>query len=160
MNNIIKDDQKGFTLIEIMISIAIFAIGILAVGIMQGAAVKGNTHANRVTSATNLAQDKIEYLMGLPYNHLDLQDQDGDCVNADEGLDDIGFDNNKATQGDADYMDTHELYNVFWNISLNSPINNTKTIRVIVTCDSDQVFVWNQILNRRSYVSIDYIKMQ
>lgn len=147
-----KKANGGFTLIEVMIAIGVLSIGLLALASMQITAVKGNSHSNRVTSATNLAQDKIEYLMSLPYNHPDLKDQDDDDDNVDEGLDDI--------KGNADYRDQHDLFNVFWNISVDSTIKNTKTIRVIVTCDSDQTIIWDKTLGRRSNVSIDYIKAQ
>lgn len=54
--------EKGFTLIEILIAISIFAIGVLAVASMQISAIRGNRLGNEVTQATFLAQDKLEEL--------------------------------------------------------------------------------------------------
>jgi type IV pilus assembly protein PilV len=117
-----RDSQRGFTLIEILIAITIFAIGILAVGSMQVAAIKGNSIANDLTEATTLAQDRMEKLIGLPYTDADLLDTNG---NQDNGLDD--------TDATADHNDANDRYNIFWNVATNYPIDNTKKIRVIVT---------------------------
>jgi prepilin-type N-terminal cleavage/methylation domain-containing protein len=59
--------ERGFTLLEVMISIAILSIGLLAIASMQVRAVEGNASADRLTEGTNWGQDKIEELMALPY---------------------------------------------------------------------------------------------
>ena len=63
---------KGFTLIEVLIVLAIFSIGILAVAAMQVTSTKGNASARRITEATALAENQIENLMQLSYDHADL----------------------------------------------------------------------------------------
>lgn len=63
---------RGFTLIEVLIVITIFSIGILAVAAMQMTSTKGNASARRMTEATALAEQQIEDLMLLPYDHADL----------------------------------------------------------------------------------------
>ena len=68
----IKMNSRGFTLIEVLIVIAIFSIGILAVAAMQMTSTKGNASARRITEATALAENKIENLIQLPYDHADL----------------------------------------------------------------------------------------
>ena len=65
-------DIKGFTLIEVLIVMAIFSIGILAVAAMQMTSTKGNASARRMTEATALAENQIENLMQLTYDHADL----------------------------------------------------------------------------------------
>ena len=68
----IQMDFKGFTLIEVLIVMAIFSIGILAVAAMQMTSTKGNASARRMTEATALAENQIENLMQLPYGDEDL----------------------------------------------------------------------------------------
>jgi type IV pilus modification protein PilV len=63
---------KGFTLIEVVISLIILGIGILAVAAMQVTSTKGGYFSSNVTHATILAQDKLEYLKNLSYSHSDL----------------------------------------------------------------------------------------
>ena len=70
-NQKIQMDIKGFTLIEVLIVMAIFSIGILAVAAMQMTSTKGNASARRMTEATALAENQIENLMQLAYDHAD-----------------------------------------------------------------------------------------
>jgi len=62
--------EKGFTLVEVMISIAIFAIGILAVSAMQWDASKNNRTAALRTMATSLASEIMEEALGLDYDQI------------------------------------------------------------------------------------------
>ena len=96
-------NQKGFTLVEVMIGMAIFVIGYLAVGSMQMLAIKGNSSARKTTEAATLAADRLETLIVLPYDNL----RDGDSV----------------TQG---------AYKVSWDFD-DGPLPNTKLITVTVT---------------------------
>ena len=64
--------ERGFTLIEVLIAVAIFSIGILGVGTMQLRSTKGNTNARISTEASVWAQDMVETLMLLPYTDAAL----------------------------------------------------------------------------------------
>lgn len=64
--------QHGFTLLEVMIALAIFAVGILAVSAMQINSINQNAGARIQTEATNLASDAMERLLALPYDHGQL----------------------------------------------------------------------------------------
>jgi prepilin-type N-terminal cleavage/methylation domain-containing protein len=133
--------ETGFTLLEILIAIAILAFGLLAVATMQATAIKGNSQAIGITEGINLAQDKIEELIVLDYSHPDLSDTDNNGTNQDadaDGVDDnggnFGLDDTVDGGGNviADNWATSGRYTVYWNVAVNQPINNTKTIRVIV----------------------------
>ena len=65
-------ENKGFTIVEVMIALAIFSIGYLAYSGLQIAATKANTKARWLTLAVTCATDKIEQLLDLPYTHADL----------------------------------------------------------------------------------------
>ncbi len=64
--------ERGFTLIEVLIAMAIFSIGILGVWTMQIRSTTGNTSARIRTEASIWAQDRVETLMLLSYTHADL----------------------------------------------------------------------------------------
>lgn len=66
--------EKGFTLLEVIIAIAILTFGLLAVASMQTASIQGNSVANRLTEGTSWAQDKMEELLTLADTHADLSD--------------------------------------------------------------------------------------
>ena len=57
-----KTRERGFTLLEVLIAISLFSVGVLAVAAMQGTATRGNRLGNELTQATTLAQMQIETL--------------------------------------------------------------------------------------------------
>jgi type II secretion system protein I len=70
-DGVIKEpSETGFTLIEVLMAMAIFAIGILAVGSMQIAAMNGGASARRSTDAATIAQDQIEKIIAGDYDDL------------------------------------------------------------------------------------------
>jgi len=125
-----KPNDRGFSIIEVMIAISILSIGILALASMQVAAMRGNSFAGRVTEGSTWALDQVEKLMNLPWNDPSLQDADLDGAG---GLDNIDFDNNSATQADADFRVTKGRYAIHWNVANNVVTNDTRTVNVIVT---------------------------
>ncbi len=162
-----KDKQKtesGFTLLEIMIAIVIFSIGLLSIAAMQTKAVNTNTIAFDLSEATAIAETKMEELTILPFTDTDLTDTDGDgdasVEDADNDGDDDDDDDGNPDDDDADgdvgsfglddnttlTADNNDIsnptYSVFWNIADGVPVPNTttsktKTIRVIVNWVED-----------------------
>ncbi|MBN1833556.1 MAG: prepilin-type N-terminal cleavage/methylation domain-containing protein [Deltaproteobacteria bacterium] len=78
-----KQRQGGFTLIEVMVAIAILSFGILAVATMQTTAMRANYRGYRLTEAITLAQDRIEYLTTQPFDNLVEGDDQADPDPAD-----------------------------------------------------------------------------
>jgi prepilin-type N-terminal cleavage/methylation domain-containing protein len=70
-------EQLGFTLIETLMAMAIFTIGILGLFGMQTAAIKENLAANNITTGTTWASEQVEKLIGLRYDHTKLLDDEG-----------------------------------------------------------------------------------
>jgi type IV pilus assembly protein PilV len=90
--------QTGFSLIEVVIALAVFSIGLLAIFSMQFSAIKTNAVGRGVTENITVATGKVERLMALPYTHADLtagshqvaQDADGIDNNLDGNVDEPG----------------------------------------------------------------------
>ena len=61
-NTRLSKNNRGFTLLEAVMAMAIFSIGILAVGSMQLWNTKNNTTGDFTTQATMLARQKVEEL--------------------------------------------------------------------------------------------------
>ena len=67
-NNQFVKGNTGFTLIEVLIAMVIFSIGILGVAALQSGSIRGNTSARGVTDIALIATDRLEMLRSLPYN--------------------------------------------------------------------------------------------
>jgi prepilin-type N-terminal cleavage/methylation domain-containing protein len=67
----IKPDS-GFSLIEILIALSIFAIGILAVATLQVSANLTSRSSADITQASSLASGQMEEIMHLPFLHTAL----------------------------------------------------------------------------------------
>ncbi len=64
-------NEKGFSLIELMIAMVILAIGLLGLAGLQGTAINGNHHGNMISRATVLAQNTIELIQNTAYDDID-----------------------------------------------------------------------------------------
>ncbi|MEJ2037901.1 MAG: prepilin-type N-terminal cleavage/methylation domain-containing protein [Desulfosarcinaceae bacterium] len=78
---------RGITLIETMIALFVFSVGILAVASMQSTSARVNTRAGQATRSSLAALAYMERLTALPFNHIWLEDKDGayDLQNPDFG---------------------------------------------------------------------------
>jgi len=106
------DACRGFTLLEVLIAVSIFAIGILAIAGLQIRSVNLNSAARMQSEATTVAVDVMERLMSLPYEHPELDDGAG--VQQRQ----VG------------------TYTAFWQIDDDEPISWCKTISVWVTANN------------------------
>jgi len=68
--------ERGFTLIEVLISLIILAIGVLAVAGMQITSIIGTSFSSNMTQASVLAQDRLEFIKSLPLNDVSLDTGD------------------------------------------------------------------------------------
>lgn len=67
---ILKNDERGFSLLELLVAITVLAIGLLGIAGLQGATIKKNVSAMRNTEATALLEDKIEEYRNTPYSSI------------------------------------------------------------------------------------------
>lgn len=71
-----RSKEKGFTLIEAMIGIFVFTVGILAVMSVQNASLSSNSMARGTTEGAAFAADVIETLRTMDYG-IDSELTDG-----------------------------------------------------------------------------------
>jgi type IV pilus assembly protein PilV len=149
----VHKDEKGFTLVEIMVAVCVLSIGLLAIASMQLGAVSANARAIDTSEASTVAELQMETLLSLQYrfslvqdnqNHLDLQDTNADGT---AGLlnpfpnDNPIFDTANLAGwlgvNPPDHQRTESTdkyaYTIYWNVATDAEINDTKTIHVIVT---------------------------
>lgn len=108
-------NQKGFTLIEVLIAAVIVSFGMLAMGTFLGNYMNKNTRNERVTQATVYAQQKVEELRAKALA--------GTITSAPVGS---GGDTNLSGEALGNY------YTRYWMVIDG---NNPKTIMVLVSWD-------------------------
>jgi len=109
MDMIALKKNRGYTLIEVLIALAIFAIGFLSLASIQIKSITQNSSAKMYTEATAMAVESLERLISLPFDHSDLN------------------------QGDNPHSRTAGGYTIEWNVQDNVPVTAVKTIIVNVT---------------------------
>ena len=65
-----KMATRGFSLIEMLISIVILSVSLLAMASLMAATARNNASGTQITEAINLAQDKVEELSVTPSGSL------------------------------------------------------------------------------------------
>ncbi len=122
--------QKGITLVEIMIAVMIFGIGIgMAMRTLPESSVT-TTRGRNITIATNLAAEKVEELMSLPFLHADLTQ--GSHVDPDNPI------------------DLH--YERSWDVIDNMPMQGMKRVSVSVnfpTASADSTVTLDTFITSR-----------
>jgi type IV pilus assembly protein PilV len=63
-------ENRGFTLIEIIIAIFILVVALTGLAGVASTVISGNAFSKQITTATTLAQGKIEELKNTNYQHL------------------------------------------------------------------------------------------
>ena len=64
--------EAGVTLVELLIATFLLALILLAIAPLFISSVKSNYSANEYTSIHNIARDRLEQLMSLPFNDVQL----------------------------------------------------------------------------------------
>lgn len=77
-------NEKGFTLAEVMISAAILGVGVMGMAAMQGVSFSKNVDANDLSIVTNVAADMMERIQSnrrfaWAYNNIDTTGP-GNCL--------------------------------------------------------------------------------
>jgi len=103
-----KRDSRGFTLIEVLIAMFIFSVGILGIGALQHISINSNARARMHTEGYTWVADRIEWMTTLPYDDADLSA--GEHGPVAEGT-----------------------YAISWFVQEDALLTGTKTITVTVT---------------------------
>ena len=97
--------QSGFTLIEILVAMAIFSIGVLGFAISTISVTQGNQKSYNIALANAFAQDKLEELKALP----------------------------ASLASGSDTISSGLSFSRSWTVTANSPISGMHKIDVTVT---------------------------
>jgi prepilin-type N-terminal cleavage/methylation domain-containing protein len=130
--------NKGFTLIEVVIALAVLGFGILSMFSMQLFAIKGNTSANRITQGTTWGAHGLEQIMSYEYSEVI-----GTSPNGNNPLD-----NGPPVEVDVDdwphikaimanIVDEEDRFDVKWTVTAGAPLDDMTTISVNIASKLD-----------------------
>ena len=105
-------NNSGFTLIEVLVAMVILSVGLLGTAALITGIINSNKLSNRITTATVLAQDKMEEIKRTGY------------AGAEAGAESYGGAN-------------FPLYKRITDVALGNPAAGMKKITVTVYWDSD-----------------------
>ncbi len=108
----ILSNQRGFTLLELMIALVILAIGLLGLAGLHVSAMHGNVSGFKISTASAVAQQRIEELKALDPSAAALS---------------------QGTHVDGSVTVQGVTYNKSYTIQDNIPITGTSTITLTVT---------------------------
>ncbi len=140
------DFHQGFTIIEVMVAITLLSVAILGAATMQISALGGRNVAIRTTNASTLAGAKMEDLIEEDYDSSSLA-----ATITSSPADSAAYETAMGDLSTAAGPEERDDYDIYWNVIDDYPIEDTKTIRVIVRRTDKGVL---------RTVSLDYIKMR
>ena len=79
-----RDKKAGFTLLEILIAVTLFSVGVIVIVWLFSSALVGTVDAENTTIAMNLAQRKMEEIENLAY--ADIADEAKAAVSGFSGF--------------------------------------------------------------------------
>jgi len=151
--NRLNENQRGFSLIEVLIATVVMAVGLLAMAQMQVISIRFNADNRSHTDATTLAMGQLEYLKSMPFTSPNVmtnvndywltdvidngvvQDSDNDPadltnitgnpdhIHPDHPVDAFGYPTNSQ----------QERFGMFWHVEDDEPNADMKTVVVTVS---------------------------
>lgn len=113
-----KWNVRGFTLVEVMIALLIFSVGVLAVASMQGVGMAGISNAQRGIYNSVAAAGHLEQVLSLPFDDPLLADADGGFL--------------PETPDHGPFLLADGRSTIEWEVAEDFPVAGAKRIRVTV----------------------------
>lgn len=113
-------NQKGITLIEVMIAMVILGMGLLSVGVLQTSNMAQNTSSKKSTEGYNWITDRIERLLIEDYS---------------SGVD-LTVGNHTPDSDDSTMI---LPYTMEWDVANSSTINNAKEVTVSIEWNGSEI---------------------
>ena len=121
-------NDKGFSLVELLMAITLLAIGLFAVAGMQTVAMNANTIANKISVSSSIAQEVMEDIISWP--------QDSPSLNTTAA--NIVYDLDKGSAATTITVTGAGTFSATYSTTTSTPISGMTQIAVRVTCSGIQ----------------------
>jgi general secretion pathway protein I len=125
--------EVGFSLLELLVALAILAVGLLGAAVLTGGIIRGNFFSKNITSATAIAQTTIEGAQRVGYTAVNTYATDSSKVPPSVSMGGVSFSQSAS-------------------VTNNSPASNMKTVSVTVS--------WNEANNAARSLTLQTILSQ
>lgn len=112
---LLRGSNRGFTLVEMMIALVLFGVGMMALAQVLPRGLSVRDKARRMSVASSMAQEEVERLRNLPFNHADLAGG-------------IHLDPNNPVDN---------AYRRQWTVQDDTPVEDMKRVSVTVSFPTD-----------------------
>ncbi|MRR05780.1 MAG: prepilin-type N-terminal cleavage/methylation domain-containing protein [Deltaproteobacteria bacterium] len=116
-------NQNGFTLIELLVAITLLLIGMFSVITMQITAIKSNSIANKLSTATALAQESMDDIMAWSISDPSLNTSTANAVYDLNGTNVSGTDLTVSGAG---------IFRATYTTTINTPVVGVTRIVVSI----------------------------
>lgn len=112
---LLRGGNRGFTLVEMMIALVLFGVGMMALAQVLPRGLSVRDKARRMSVASSMAQEEVERLRNLPFNHADLAG--GNHLDPNNPVD--------------------NAYRRQWTVQDDTPVEDMKRVSVTVSFPTD-----------------------
>ncbi len=114
-------NNKGFTLIELMVAMVVLAFGILGFMFLQTRSIEGRVFSREMNRCITLAQERMDRLMAADYD---------DPMLAAGTHPTVAEDTDGVNDGQLTMRFQNFIYHIVWTITDNVPQNDCKKITI------------------------------
>jgi type IV pilus assembly protein PilV len=115
------ENNKGFTLIEVLVAMVILSVGLLGTAALTTGIINSNKVSNRISTATTCAQDNMEDIRRLGFSGMPASDT--------------------TTTESYNSITNYSLYKRVTFTDVDNPAAGMKTVTVSVYWDADAHWV-------------------
>lgn len=124
-----QGEQSGFSLIEVLIAMFVFIVGMMAIASMQTESIRHNSRSNTRSVSVFLAQGVLDQILSFDENNAIF----------DASIANMVWDLDPDSAATALNIAGGGRYSASWSVNTNDPVNNLARVTVTVTLSNDPV---------------------
>ncbi len=141
-------NERGFTILEAMVALVVFSIGLISLYMAQTATIGFNSSSDRMSTAANWGASTLERMMLLDKEDISTRDDGGLNRFLRESSQQIPA---ALAEADGSVVSPDGRYTMLWYVVKNTPIYDADTIYAVVRSEG--------LGSKGDRVYMSYVKM-